>query len=90
MRYVNSFALLAVLVLTVLTTRLTPFYVETILRTEDNRGQRQTLRKMCRDTLARHRAIYQERPAEEWPSERAKLIHANAQRILAELEETKP
>jgi hypothetical protein len=90
MRCANILLLLAVLALTVLAAWITPFYVESMLRPGDDREQRQTLRKMCQDTLARHRALYRERPVEDWPSERAKLIHANAERILAEIEETKP
>jgi hypothetical protein len=90
MRYANTFILLAVIVLTILTARMTPFYVEKVLRAAEDTGQRQTLRKTCGDTLDRHRSLYGDRPIEEWPSERAKLIYTNADRILAELEETKP
>jgi hypothetical protein len=89
-RYANFFALLAVLVLAVLATRMTPMCIEMILGRAGEAEQRRLLRKSCRDALERHRALYGELPVEEWPSERAKQIHANAKRILAELEETEP
>jgi hypothetical protein len=90
MRFTNSLILLAVVVLAVLTTLMTPSCVETILRPADDGEQRQALRRACQDTLAKYRARYGDLPVEEWPCERARLTYTNAQRILAGMEKTKP
>jgi hypothetical protein len=90
MRYRNVLGLMAVLVLAVLTVRMTPSYVETILRPSDDTEKFRTIRKMCRDTLARYHALYRDRPIEEWPDEGIKQTCANAERILDEMEETQP
>jgi hypothetical protein len=90
MRYANTAVLLPALVLTVLTIRMTPSFIEMILCPADYIEQRQVLRKTCWDTVAKYHARHGDQPVEEWPNEADKQAYTNAKRILAELEETKP
>jgi hypothetical protein len=48
--------------------------------------QRATLKRTSTETVARYEAMYGELPVEEWPSERHRQTHRNAQRILAEMD----
>ena len=86
MRFLNVFLLLAIVVLAVLTARMAPSWVETILRPADYGEQIWALRKTCLDTLAKYQARYGDLPVEEWPSEGDRLTYTNAQRILAGME----
>jgi hypothetical protein len=90
MRYVNAFILLAFTFLAMLTALMTPSCVETLLRSADYGEQRQSLRKICQETISKYQTRYGDLLVEEWPSERARLTYTNAKRILAEMEKTEP
>jgi hypothetical protein len=90
MRYLNAFLLTVFVVLAVLAALMTPSCVESLLQPADYGEQRQTLRKICRDTLAKYQARYGDLPVEQWPSEADRQTYTNARRIMAGMEKTKP
>jgi hypothetical protein len=90
MRYLNVLLLLVFVVLAMLAAVMTPSCVEMLLQPADDGEQLLTLRKTCRDTLAKYQARYGDLPVEQWPSEGDRQTYTNARRILAEMEKNKP
>jgi RNA polymerase sigma factor (sigma-70 family) len=86
LRAAPALILLSVLGAATTTAALIPKCANSVLFPDGDREQREALRRLARETIARHRALNGDRSQEEWP-EGHRLTVGHARRILAMLGE---